>query len=365
MMSKATHDLVKKVIKHSDVYGFFKQVEKDGIFNHYEFGAAGELLREAIKKEWIFSNVTHRESNVFMFNSGKGPDVISEIKDAFLWVKNFSNSELPFGLANTRVQSVYNSGDSELFKPQEFQVLKYYAFIGPHEAEQFFYRYQQQRKRWWRKFSLDPGKFSLAEVKKHDDSSGLVASIIAEFPWGCHTLETVYYFGSKPFDDLDPSDSNIFYVRSLKKRCLPHVVMCEVNLDYAVVSYVCDAFNTKKGRVILKFHRKLAPFKFNFAANPGTDEENKSLFEVSELICLQLRKAGLSALLPVKGEFGKKKLELQLLRSDSLGIPYTAVLSTETLNSGIFGLYSRETTLQEQVHISKMAEYGPLLMKNY
>ncbi|CAH1388873.1 unnamed protein product [Nezara viridula] len=365
-MNKVTNDVLKKIIKHAEDYGFLKIIENNGICEYFTLGPAGQLLSENIRKEWMYSNVTHRENNVFTFKSlENNSNFLTDIREPYKIAKNYINSECPFGLVDIGNYSVENDSlENKIIYPRKHQLMRYFAILPPKESEQFFYRYQQQRKRWWRKFSLDPGRFRFEEIEKCNDNIGLIAKIGAEYPWGFHCLETVHYHGGLPFQNISLDDVNIFSVRVGKKRCLPHIVECKVNLDYAIFSYFCDAFTTKRNKIILKFHRKMAPFKFSFACDDTSVEESKTLHEIAELMCLELRKAGLHCLLPSRSDF-TKKLYIQLIKSDSLGIPYTAVVTNETLNNGIFGLYSRDTTLQEQVHMGKMAEYGELLMKNY
>lgn len=57
-----------------------------------------------------------------------------------------------------------------------------------------------------------------------------------------------------------------------------------------------------------------------------------------------MKKAGVSTL--ISPNIAKKSLESQFTDSDCLGIPYTAVLSESTLDDGIIGLRSIETTLE-------------------
>jgi len=59
---------------------------------------------------------------------------------------------------------------------------------------------------------------------------------------------------------------------------------------------------------------------------------------------LSLKKSGISTL--ITPYLAKKSLESQFTDSDCLGIPYTAVLNESTLEDGILGLRSIETTLE-------------------
>lgn len=67
--------------------------------------------------------------------------------------------------------------------------------------------------------------------------------------------------------------------------------------------------------------------------------------QLAEFLSQGLHKNGLPTLLP-NTNLAKKSLESQLALNDAMGIPYTVVLSSSTLQNGIAGLRSRETTLE-------------------
>lgn len=71
------------------------------------------------------------------------------------------------------------------------------------------------------------------------------------------------------------------------------------------------------------------------------------LRQLSIYLGLNLKKTGVSTL--IAPNIGKKSLESQFTDSDCLGIPYTAVLSESTLEDGIVGLRSIETTLEVRI----------------
>lgn len=71
----------------------------------------------------------------------------------------------------------------------------------------------------------------------------------------------------------------------------------------------------------------------------------ENIRQLAEFLSQGLHKNGLSTLLP-NTNLAKKSLESQFALNDALGIPYTVVLTLSTLNNGIAGLRSRETTLE-------------------
>jgi len=77
----------------------------------------------------------------------------------FEYVKKLNNSQLPFGIAETRleVRDLVNDTvqeETKYFKPQKHTLLWSCIFARPGNAMQRFYQWQRQRKMWWRKVTL-------------------------------------------------------------------------------------------------------------------------------------------------------------------------------------------------------------------
>jgi len=68
------------------------------------------------------------------------------------------------------------------------------------------------------------------------------------------------------------------------------------------------------------------------------------LRQLSIYLGLNLKKSGISTL--IAPNIAKKSLDSQFTELDCLGVPYTAVLNESTLEDGIVGLRSIETTLE-------------------
>ncbi|XP_024083659.1 uncharacterized protein LOC106670963 [Cimex lectularius] len=354
-----------EVVKYFVDSGFIKLNVMNNNVQRITYGPLGEILLENIRKEWIFGNSSYREDNVFPYHYRSVNEILPDIKEAFIAGKELNGGVLPFGLADCRkICSDFKSSENDIFHPRHSIDLRYIGFFKPDEGKQFFYRWAQQRKRWWRKFSSDPGKFSLGEIEKDETSDKEELKILATFPWGVHNIESVKFLGDTPF--LNCGRPSPFNIDCDGELIFPHVIESVCSLDYATIIYLLDAYDrTDDSKVICRFHRKFAPYKFAFAAPPVDDRLAFELFEMGQMLCFDVMKAGLNCLLPVRTLFGKEELEKQLDKNNSIGVPYTAVLTDHTLKTGIFGLFSRETTLQEEIHIEKFKDYGALLMKNY
>lgn len=358
--------MLKTVINHFEKNCYINFKLKGQKVDRYVYGPPGELLAENIRREWLYNVSLFRENNVLPFHIGESSlGLTKDHIETFLIAKEFNHSELPFGLVETRSESTGFSDCDPLY-PRKNTILRYFGFLKPSEAEQFYYRWQLQRKRWWRKFSNDPGKFAFAESDGTKDGVKNHSKILAKFPWGDHEVETIQYHGAKMFKCLPTNMLTRLRIQDGNlTKCLPHMVESWCSLDYATWTYLCDSYfkEAKEDKPVIRLHKKLAPFKFTAAAPVMSNDNIKQLLDLSHLIMLELRKEGISCLLPVSPPFGTTDLESQLSHSNALAIPYTAVLTFDSLQNGIFGLYSRETTLQEQVHLSKIKEYGQILMQ--
>ncbi|KAL5233152.1 hypothetical protein ACI65C_000562 [Semiaphis heraclei] len=215
-------------------------------------------------------------------------------------------------------------------------------------------------------FSANPGRFSLTEIST-DDNGQESTEIRAEFEWGQETIETIRNVSTKMFDSLEPAEQDIFLSRVGKRKVLPHVVESETSLEKACMVFLCDGYTElpyhNDHREVFRFHRKLAPYKITFAAPLLNAKKADELRQLSIYLGLNLKKSGVSTL--ITPNMAKKSLESQFTDSDCLGIPYIAVLNESTLEDGIVGLRSIETTLEEKIHVANLTSYVELLIKNY
>lgn len=146
-------------------------------------------------------------------------------------VRNLSNATLPFGVAQTIIDSgvtgkkIYDPPQPQtIFSPSQNTYLRSLLFVPPADGRQKFYTWQQKRKMWWRKvwlhrnamdafilicqscliiilvtfsqFSSHPGRFSLSDIKESTNGLGsdineLKVNILAEFEWGPTVIETI------------------------------------------------------------------------------------------------------------------------------------------------------------------------------
>ncbi|KAJ8931380.1 hypothetical protein NQ314_015716 [Rhamnusium bicolor] len=206
-----------------------------------------------------------------------------------------------------------------------------------------------------------PGRYLLTDIKT-DDTNTQSVEILANYPWGSQLVETL----------ICNSTDTTFTIPQLqfkegKKLIKAHIIRSEINLSTMFLNSICDAFEEplfqEKPREMLRFHRKLAPYKISFGVTGSNVSTVSELNDLALYLCKQLRTNHISTLLLPSS--WRHTLEAQYKQYDQLGIPYNVVLNENTLKNGIAQLRSRDTTLKEQVHVTDLETYVEQLFKNY
>ncbi|RZF47552.1 hypothetical protein LSTR_LSTR009088 [Laodelphax striatellus] len=258
---------LKKILELADTHGFFSPVKILGqdFVNSFRLGPTGELLAQNIQKEWIYSCVSSGlPDTVFQHHSPSSHlSTAQRLKGAFSSARSLMNGKVPFALIEVRGVEEGHKETTDDVIPRTRHPLHYAAFVNQKSGQQFFYRWQQHRHMWWRKFSMDPGRFSLVENK---DCNVSQVDIRVKFPWGDFTVETVRNHGLDFFGSVENGDKNGFEVSDNRKKGLPYVVESSCTLEAAMLCYLCDGFSTS-GKSQFTLHRRLAPYKVAIAAS--------------------------------------------------------------------------------------------------
>uniref|UniRef100_A0A1B6LT14 Anticodon-binding domain-containing protein n=1 Tax=Graphocephala atropunctata TaxID=36148 RepID=A0A1B6LT14_9HEMI len=296
-------DQLKKILELSTKLGFLKitgsNVETLG------FGPLAQLLANNVYNEWFRSNIIQSDLNTFLYESISDQTWQEDCQPAYKQMLQTTNEQLPFGLGSifkTDISKTSEDKDNQFGGMSQFQTkgYRYLVFISEKDSQKYFYRLQLKRRIWWRKAKVG------------------------------------------------------------RKKSLPHVIESVCLERPAVLTYLCDAFQTQSARPYLRLHHALAPYKAALAVDPSEDRVEE-LGQLATYVCLDLRKEGVHTLF-TPGSRSKKSIDAQFGVHDSIGIPYTVVVTGESLTNGIMGLRSRDTTLQEQVHVSKLTSHMQRLL---
>ncbi|XP_063265178.1 DNA polymerase subunit gamma-2, mitochondrial isoform X2 [Prinia subflava] len=150
--------------------------------------------------------------------------------------------------------------------------------------------------------------------------------------------------------------------RDGRKNVIPHVLSVNGNLDRGVLAYLFDSLQlvgnplpAKKNsqRKVLKLHPCLAPLKVALDVGKGPTTE---LRQVCQGLFNELTENGISVW-PGYLETVHMSLEHLYTKYDEMSIPFTVLVSDSTLENGVVQLRSRDTTMKEMMHISRLKDF--------
>ncbi|XP_066092001.1 DNA polymerase subunit gamma-2 isoform X2 [Saccopteryx bilineata] len=150
--------------------------------------------------------------------------------------------------------------------------------------------------------------------------------------------------------------------RDGRKAVVPSVLSVSGDLDRGVLAYLCDSFQltensfTRKKnlhRKVLKLHPCLAPIKVALDMGRGPTVE---LRQVCQGLYNELLENGISVW-PGYLETAQSSLEQLYSKYDEMSILFTILITEATLENGLIHLRSRDTTMKEVMHISKIKDF--------
>ncbi|GBO36377.1 hypothetical protein AVEN_83705-1 [Araneus ventricosus] len=174
-------------------------------------------------------------------------------------------------------------------------------------------------------------------------------SLLHEHPWGKDQLETITLHDNKVFEELWEKYHIDNELGTLGQDLMPSVVTCETELDLAVMAYLSNSFAVKRrdgeNKNVFHLHYKLAPYKVSLAVEETDADNLKKLKNVISHLTKELKQTGVD-ILPESDFKSNETIKTTFERCDEMGIPYIIVLNENSLQTGIAGLRSRDTTLQ-------------------
>ncbi|XP_058417375.1 DNA polymerase subunit gamma-2, mitochondrial isoform X3 [Diceros bicornis minor] len=150
--------------------------------------------------------------------------------------------------------------------------------------------------------------------------------------------------------------------RDGRKSVIPSVLSVHGDLDRGMLAYLYDSFQltdnsfTRKKnlhRKVLKLHPCLAPIKVALDVGRGPTVE---LRQVCQGLFNELLESGISVW-PGYLETVQSSSEQLYSKYDEMSILFTVLITEATLENGLIHLRSRDTTMKEMMHISKVKDF--------
>ncbi|XP_061684819.1 DNA polymerase subunit gamma-2, mitochondrial isoform X17 [Syngnathoides biaculeatus] len=270
-------------------------------------------------------------------------NLIQGALEQFVPLFELVNRKLPFGIAETgRCFQPSQDGSAEVTHGSLVW------FCSPRTSSQWLDHWARQRLKWWRKDELE-------EVA----SRGV--KIYYKFPWGQEALEVLSSRGDCELLQMHKGVRSKFQSRDGQKS-VAHIVSITGNIDRGLLAFLSNSLQLHNRedikqklhqRKVLKLHPLLAPVKVALGIGRGATME---LRQVCEGLWQELKEAKISAW-PGYLETSPVPMEQLNSKYDEMGVLFTAVISENTLESGLLQVRSRDTTIKETMHISELNNF--------
>jgi len=128
---------------------------------------------------------------------------------------------------------------------------------------------------------------------------------------------------------------------------MTYVIEPSAGVDRATLAFLADAYTEEKERVVMKFHRKLAPTKA--AVFPLVNKEGMP--EMAMKIFTKLKNKW-NCFYDDKGAIGRR-----YRRQDEVGTPYCITVDGESISSYTVTVRERDSMAQERVSLDDVETY--------
>uniref|UniRef100_A0A5F9CG00 DNA polymerase subunit gamma-2 n=1 Tax=Oryctolagus cuniculus TaxID=9986 RepID=A0A5F9CG00_RABIT len=274
------------------------------------------------------------------------------------------NKRLPYGLAQIGVcfhpvadTEQIPAGTKRLGEKTEASLV---WFTSARTSSQWLDFWLRHRLLWWRKFATSPSNFSSSDCQDEKGRKG--SKLYYSFPWGKEPIETLWNLGDEELLHMYPGDVSKLHGRDGRKNVVPCVLSVSGDLDRGVLAYLHDSFQLTENsftrrkhlhRKVLKLHPCLTPIKVALDVGRGPTVE---LRQVCQGLFKELLESGISVW-PGYLETVQSSLEQLYSKYDEMGILFTVLLTESTLENGLVHLRSRDTTMREMMHVSKLKDF--------
>lgn len=274
---------------------------------------------------------------------------------------NFSNvvdtarRKLPFGIAQIgkAFRNEITPGDF-LFRQREFEQMELQMFVLPSQAAELYADWKERRMAWHQRyFTKTKLRFREHGANERAHYAKEAWDIEYDYPFGFKEVEGIHNRG-----DWDLSRHSKFSGKDLTyfdeatgEHVTPWVVETSVGADRLFMEALLDAYDEEvvngEKRVVMRFHKELAPIKVAILPLSKKPELSSLAQEVYASL---------------GGKYSLEYDETQSIgrryrRQDEIGTPYCVTVDFESLDDKAVTVRDRDTMVQERIAISELAGY--------
>lgn len=273
----------------------------------------------------------------------------------FVNFKNVVNTQrpsLPFGIAQIGkgFRNEVTLGNF-IFRTLEFDMMEIEYFVNPKDWEKYFEQWKKEMWKWLVDLGIDEKKLRWREHGKDERShySDRTEDVEYKFPFGWGELYGLAYRTDYDLKNhSEKSGEDLQYYPEEGKPFFPHVVEPTFGANRTLLLALLDGYNEEEGRVFLKLHPKIAPYKaaiFPLLANkPELVKKAREIYE------------DLIKKFPVawdeRGNIGKR-----YFAQDEIGTPWCVTIDFETLEDKAVTIRDRDTKKQDRIAIDRVASF--------
>jgi glycyl-tRNA synthetase len=304
-----------------------------------------------------------------MFKTHVGPveDSSSEVylrpetaQGMFVDFKNVINSSrvrVPFGIAQQgkAFRNEITPGNF-VFRVREFELMELEYFVRPNHDDEAFDYWRKERLRWYTDIlGIKPERLRMYDHPKASLShySKQTTDLEYEFPFGWGELEGIADrtdFDLKTHQEHSKQDLT-FLDPETNERYLPWVIEPAVSVERIFITLLIDAYDedvvNNELRVVLRLHPNVAPVQV--AVVPLSKKQE--LIDVALPLVQSLRGEFRVEYDQTGGNIGRR-----YRRQDEIGTPFCVTVDFDTLQDQAVTIRRRDTTEQERVKISALAD---------
>ncbi len=280
------------------------------------------------------------------------PETAQGIFVNFRNVQQTTRKKLPFGIAQVgkAFRNEITPGNFT-FRTREFEQMEIEYFVIPGTDEEWHKKWIAERRAWYERFGI---KGENLRLREHDPDE------LAHYAKGCVDVEYKFPIGWSELEgianrtDYDltqhatHSGRNMCYFDdATSEEIMPYVIEPSAGADRSTLAFLVDAYEEeqleKDKRVVLHFHRQLAPIK---AAVLPLARNKPEIVEVARKLAADMR-LSFSAMYDDTGSIGKL-----YRRQDEVGTLWCVTVDHQSLEDNMVTVRDRDTMRQERVPIA-------------
>jgi glycyl-tRNA synthetase len=226
-------------------------------------------------------------------------------------------------------------------------------FLHPKDATHYFEKFKDWSLDWLKGLGISEEKLRLRdqEFKERAHYNKIATDVEYEFPFGWKEFQGIHYrsdWDLKRHGEFSGEDFT-YFDEEKNEKYIPHIVEYSIGLSRLLFVILMDSYREEGDRVILKFHKDLAPYKV--AVFPLV-RNKENIVQKAKDIFSGLVNEGIHTSWDDRGNVGKR-----YYAQDEIGTPYCVTVDYTTLEDETVTIRDRDTTKQERIKIDEITDY--------